>query len=137
MANLVISKVCNLHCDYCFTRDYLSEVGEGDYLSEQAFEERLDFLERSGIKDVRLIGGEPGLHPRFGELLERARGRFENIVVFSNGTFSEAALAALETLPPERLTVMVNLSAGHLSGELSSGWNRTGARRRCAGWAGG
>jgi len=119
MANLVISNVCNLHCDYCFARDYLSEAGEEDFISEQAFEERLDFLERSGIEDVRLIGGEPGLHPLFGELLEQAGRRFEKIVVFSNGTLSEAALEALESLPPERLTVMVNLSAGRLSGELS------------------
>jgi len=127
MANLVISNVCNLHCAYCFARDFLNAEDEGPdgaFISEQAFEERLDFLERSGIEDVRLIGGEPSLHPRFGELLQRAERRFQKIVVFSNGILSDTALAALEALPPEHLTVMVNLGASRASGDMSEAEQR-------------
>ena len=64
MANLVISNVCNLHCDYCFARDFLGDNASGtnqSFISEEAFRSRLDFLERSDIQAVRLIGGEPGL----------------------------------------------------------------------------
>lgn len=114
MANLVISSKCNLHCDYCFARDFLqssSGAPQTAFISEKAYQARLDFLERSGIKEVRLIGGEPGLHPNFSGLLQEAEKRFQNIVVFSNGTFSTEALSALENLPPSRLTVMVNSAA--------------------------
>jgi radical SAM protein with 4Fe4S-binding SPASM domain len=119
MANLVVSSVCNLHCDYCFAREFLNGVEDEAFISLESFERRLDFLEKSGIKDARLIGGEPGLHPHFETLLQMAEGRFQNIVVFSNGLLSDRALEALAGLPPERLTVMVNLSAGRAEGDLS------------------
>jgi len=114
LANLVISNVCNLDCDYCFARDFLEGNANAtgrSFISEDAFRSRLDFLERSDIQEVRLIGGEPGLHPLFAGLLHEAEKRFQNIVVFSNGILNDEALAALEALPPERLTVMVNLAA--------------------------
>ena len=118
MANLVITSVCNLHCDYCFARDSLGETEDGAFISLKTFEDRLDFLERSDIKDARLIGGEPGLHPHFGELLQMAERRFQNIVVFSNGLLSDQALDALERLSPDRLTVMINLSTKRAIGAL-------------------
>jgi MoaA/NifB/PqqE/SkfB family radical SAM enzyme len=122
VANLVISNVCNLGCSYCFARDFLEgqerRAGE-NFISMEDFEQRLDFLERSGIEDVRLIGGEPGLHPDFPALLERAAKRLPKLVVFTNGVLGEPALQALEALPLERLTVLVNLSTDGRSGGLS------------------
>jgi hypothetical protein len=122
VANLVISNVCNLSCSYCFARDYLEgqERKRGEnFITLEDFNQRLDFLERSGIEDVRLIGGEPGLHPDFAALIEQAAKRLPKLVVFTNGLLGEAALQALEVLPPERLTVLVNLSAAGRSGKLS------------------
>ena len=127
MANLVISNVCNLHCDYCFARDFLEDNDSGanrSFISEEAFRSRLDFLERSDIQAVRLIGGEPGLHPGFAGLLHEAEKRFQSIVVFSNGTLNDAALAALEALPPERLTVMMNMVAAVRPGREKNLRNR-------------
>ena len=123
MANLVISNVCNLSCGYCFPRDFLEgqERKRGEnFITLEDFDKRLDFLERSGIEDVRLIGGEPGLHPDFPALIERAVRRLPKLVVFSNGVLGEPALRALEGLPPERLTVLINLSAAGRSGKLSA-----------------
>jgi molybdenum cofactor biosynthesis enzyme MoaA len=122
MANLVISNRCNMQCAYCFSRDFLNGSAPDNrrtFISEADLSVRLDFLERSGIEDVRLIGGEPGLHPRFGNLIRQAERRFPKIVVFTNGVLPEGVLSALVALPPERLTVMVNMSAGSASGKLS------------------
>lgn len=122
MANLVISNVCNLSCSYCFARDFLEgqerKAGE-NFITLEDFDHRLDFLERSKIEDVRLIGGEPGLHPDFPALLEQAARRLPKVVVFTNGVLGEPALQALEGLSPERLTLLVNLSAAGRSGRLS------------------
>ena len=119
MANLAISAVCNQDCDYCFTVDHL-EAGErmgdhtppadGRFLSVDAFAERLDFLTRSGIREVRLLGGEPTLHPRFTELIERARLAEMGVVVFTNGLMPENAVACLEAIPADQCTVMVNVN---------------------------
>ena len=78
MANLAITTVCNQHCAYCFTVDHLGDDLRSDgssgkqpaaqFLSMDAFESRLEFLHRSGIEQVRLLGGEPTLHPQFPEL---------------------------------------------------------------------
>jgi MoaA/NifB/PqqE/SkfB family radical SAM enzyme len=61
------------------------------------FEQRLDFLDRSGIDEIRLIGGEPTLHPQLPELIRHARAAgFEEVCVYTNGTrFTPAVKAAL------------------------------------------
>lgn len=109
MANLVVSAVCNRDCSYCFTTDHAGPGGL-PFLPVRLFEERLGFLTRSNIQEARLLGGEPSLHPQFGELVARARASGKIVVVFSNGLMPEAALASLEALTPEECTVMVNVT---------------------------
>jgi len=111
MANLTISAVCNQRCPYCFTADHLNGAGLSQhFLDSGDFEARLDFLDRSGIDQARLLGGEPTLHPQFPGLIERARGRNKTIVVFTNGLIPAASLACLESLPATACSVLVNVN---------------------------
>ena len=119
VANLSVSTVCNQSCAYCFTVDHLVDChsdGTQDPLLEQgfmpikAFQERVDFLKRSNIQEVRFLGGEPTLHPQFVELIGRARAAGLRIVVFTNGLVPEDVLASLEVLPTDQCTVMVNVN---------------------------
>jgi hypothetical protein len=113
MANLVVSRVCNLKCSYCFAENYFQKNKlsfKSPFISLEAFEHHLDFLERSGINEIRLIGGEPTLHPQFAELILRARARGRHIIVFSNGLLSEPVLDSLLSLPPETCTILVNMN---------------------------
>lgn len=108
MANLTLTTVCNFRCPFCFA----APVGrDGAFLSTEAFAQRLAFLERSGIREVRLIGGEPTLHPEFGRFVTLALERFSHVVIFSHGVISERPLALLASLPPEACTVLVNATA--------------------------
>jgi len=114
MANLVVAGACNLKCAYCFAGDHmraLKDSAAAAFIALEAFEARLDFLDRSGIDEIRLIGGEPTLHPHFPELIRRARRRGKHIVVFSHGLLSARALACLEALSPDECTVLVNTNA--------------------------
>jgi radical SAM protein with 4Fe4S-binding SPASM domain len=114
MANLVIAEVCNLSCDYCFASEQMQAAKASStpvFISLEAFEDRLDLLERLGVHDVRLIGGEPTLHPQFPELIRRARQRGNKIAVFSNGLLSKKALGCLKALPADECTVLVNMNA--------------------------
>ena len=117
MANLVISDICNMACTFCFARDYL---GTSTFISLQVFEQRLDFIDRSDIDEIRLIGGEPSLHPRFPELIALARQRGKHIVVFSHGLLSERALSCLEALPVEQCTVLINMNATRTPGQKNT-----------------
>ena len=112
MANLVVSDVCNQACPYCFAEDYFhsKEGKESHFITLDEFEKRLDFLERSGIGEARLIGGEPSLHPKLPELICRARARGERILLFTNGFLLDNVLACLETLSPEECTVLINMN---------------------------
>jgi hypothetical protein len=116
MPNLAITAICNQQCAYCFTAESLaqsrgagSQGGKG-LLETAAFEERLDFLARSHIDEVRLLGGEPTLHPDFVAMVQRARAAGKEITVFSNGLMPPEAADCLAALPAEQCTVVVNLN---------------------------
>lgn len=110
MTNLVISAVCNQNCAYCFTVDHLGNGGGERFLPLEALAPRLDFLARSGMEQVRLMGGEPTLHPQFPELVRQIRSTGRNVTVFSNGLMPAGALDCLEALEPENCVVMVNVN---------------------------
>ncbi len=114
MANLIVTNVCNLKCPYCFAGQYLEtakQATDSAFIGLATFQERLDFLDRSGINEIRLIGGEPTLHPQFPELIEQAHQRGKRIVVFSHGLMPDRALACLEALSPQACIVIVNMNA--------------------------
>jgi len=112
VANLIISGVCNQKCAYCFTADRFGAVAlPTPFLSLDSFQHRLDFLARSNLDDVRLLGGEPTLHPHFEALIARALGSAKRVTVFTNGLMPPAALACLEALPPGKCHVIVNVNA--------------------------
>lgn len=105
MANLSLTSFCNRRCGYCF-------AGLGSaapLLRREDFRAALDLLEASGVREARLLGGEPTLHPEFPALVAEALERGFRIQVFSNGLMPEAALECLESLPPERCGVLLNL----------------------------
>ena len=130
MANLTVSAVCNQHCPYCFTSDHLNDGrASRSFLEIGDFDTRLDFLDRSGIDQVRLLGGEPTLHPQFPDLVGRARARGKKIVVFTNGLMSEESLACLEELPATECTVLVNVNDPAEAGEETTERQRAAIHR--------
>jgi radical SAM protein with 4Fe4S-binding SPASM domain len=113
MANLILTHRCTLKCDYCFAADFLqNETISGYDVSFDVFEAYIDFLDRSGIQEVRLLGGEPTLHKEFARFVDYARMRSKKVLVFSNGLIPKPALRALMEIPPEQCTVLINLSSG-------------------------
>jgi hypothetical protein len=133
VANLEISRVCAQRCRFCFTPRQAASPQPGSssrpapFLPVETFDDRLAFLDRSGIDEVRFIGGEPTLHPHFPELVARAGDR--HVVVFSSGLMRESALDCLTGLPPQRCTVLVNADATrHVGGPVPT----ERRRRACA-----
>lgn len=103
MANISITTKCNKKCRYCFASN------SDNFMEGQTFEQTLDFLERSGIKEVRILGGEPTLHPGFSVFVRAALNRGFGILLFSNGYMPESALCFLEELPAEKVKILVNV----------------------------
>ncbi len=81
-------------------------------MSAVVFRRLLDLVRKSGGKEIRLLGGEPTLHPEFPALLESALARGLRLLVFSNGLMPGSAIEALAAMPPDRCRVVLNIEAG-------------------------
>ena len=90
-----------------------------DFISLETFDDHLNALDRSGIEQIRLIGGEPTLHPQFPEILRQTQIRDKPVVIFSNGLITERVLTCIEELPPESCTVLVNMNATRTKNSLT------------------
>lgn len=75
------------------------------------FAEVLDFLDRSHIRQVRFLGGEPTLHPHFNQFIDQALAKKMPILLFSNGMIPEPVLSKLESMSVEQITVVMNMVA--------------------------
>ena len=65
--NLIITDWCNRACPYCFAREKVGLLGSDAptrFLSLPDLEFYLEFLVRSGLRELKLLGGEPTLHPQ-------------------------------------------------------------------------
>ena len=107
MANLSITNVCNKSCVYCFAKDAKDEYGKL-HMSDNIYEKALDYLERSKIKQARLLGGEPTLHPNFTKFVQKALDRNLEIMLFTNGLISDKILDFLADIPENNLSILLN-----------------------------
>lgn len=81
LAQMVVSRYCNLECGYCSEFDKVSQPVERGEL-----EARMDRLRELGVFAVELTGGEPMTHPDIFELVRYARRekRFFRVQMISN-----------------------------------------------------
>ncbi len=112
MANLIISNVCSANCEFCFASSFLKKQDDHEkFMCLDTFMEYIGLLDRSAIDEVRLLGGEPTLHPLFADFVRIGQAAGKRITVFSNGLINEPALEALMDCPPDRCAVIINMNA--------------------------
>jgi radical SAM protein with 4Fe4S-binding SPASM domain len=109
MSNLSITMRCNNNCGYCFAKD-ARQSGAGTEMSRETFIVGMEYLKRSGIDQIRLLGGEPTLHTDIIWMLEQAQQYQFKILLFSNGLISEGILDNLVSMKPDQLQVLLNTS---------------------------
>ena len=118
MANIIVTRACNARCRYCFAGSLMAGSATPDaapvpeFITMALFERLLDWVQRSGDDELRLLGGEPTLHPEFPALLGLAAARGLRVLLFSNGLMPKAAIAAIAALAPDRCRVVLNTDAG-------------------------
>ena len=72
---------CNLNCAYC---THFSPLSKPNFCDVSIFEKdikKLAELTNSDIKDIRLLGGEPLLHPECNKFIEITRKYFPNTII--------------------------------------------------------
>jgi len=84
---VVLTELCNRTCPHCFNAEFRKkEVIDADKLIEFWRMNRGELLVG---KRVKLMGGEPTLHPRIIEIMQEACLYFSGVDLFTNGTNME------------------------------------------------
>ena len=121
MANQIITNCCNADCTFCFAADSRSRMLRtgSRQMDETEVRSWLDFTMKAGITELRLLGGEPTIHPNFADFVKVGREAGCSILVFSNGVMPDTAREALAGLDPEVCTVVVNMNAAIREGDAA------------------
>ena len=85
MANLFLTRKCNLKCPYCFADEFVNKENE-EYNMEN-FHKAIDFIKTQPGERLGFIGGEPTLHPKFQEMLDYVLkdDKIQNFILYTNG----------------------------------------------------
>jgi len=129
--NLIITNLCNRSCPYCFARQkvYLSKEKNiadqtQDHISISNVEIYLDFLENDLIKELKLLGGEPTLHPKLPEIIERGLRRNMKPIIFSNGLWPEAIKEYFSRKHDQEISFVINVNEPHLQSNKENNHQR-------------
>jgi MoaA/NifB/PqqE/SkfB family radical SAM enzyme len=90
--NINLTTYCNLKCPYCFARDLWESAGnepDDKEISIKNLKNVIDFMKKSGVREFRMIGGEPTLHSRFKEVYDIVSKNGFWVTIFSNGTIAK------------------------------------------------
>ncbi|MBE6148109.1 MAG: 4Fe-4S cluster-binding domain-containing protein [Firmicutes bacterium] len=110
MANIAITKYCNLKCPYCFAEDMMTEKDKKN-IDLNILKNILSWLEKTPRERVGLIGGEPTLHPQFKEILSIVNNHCSknntDSILFTNGINLQPFL---QYISPQ-MSVLININS--------------------------
>ena len=73
---ILLTEKCNANCSNCFNADY--RKNKDMYIED--FFMLCDFLSVNNIKHLKIMGGEPTVHPYFLDAVEYAQKKFSKIL---------------------------------------------------------
>jgi SynChlorMet cassette radical SAM/SPASM protein ScmF len=93
---LYMSNGCNLACRHCWItpRFVNGRPSPGDMIDVDALLAAVDEAKPMGLSNAKLTGGEPMLHPRFLEIVDRLTSRGLCLNMETNGTLLTAEIAS-------------------------------------------
>ena len=81
-----LTNVCNLHCSYCLRDEDALHHDPAAFLPVDLFERAIgDARELMGIEQIMFTGGEPTLHPRFGDIIAAVANQSLKCSFVTNG----------------------------------------------------
>lgn len=112
MANIMINEVCNQHCPYCFASEFVNI--QKNNISFENFAKAVSFvLTEHDVKRrgrVGIIGGEPLLHPNFGDYIEYLVkiNEIKHVTVYTNGVLIEKHLNSILN---DKVSLLININS--------------------------
>jgi radical SAM protein with 4Fe4S-binding SPASM domain len=111
--NILITNHCPRKCSFCFARSKTGQAlsaNKARQMSLEQLDKIMDFLERSGDKQLRLLGGEPTCHTELAPIIDRALARGFQVHLFSNCMMPAKVADYLASLPADKVSLLANVS---------------------------
>ena len=124
--NVYVTSQCNRRCTYCFLpSDFFAS---GLRMSVEAFSDVVAWCLRYSVDEITFLGGEPSLHPLFGDMVSLASGRGLDVRVVTNGVRRFQWLMESGLIGPHNLS-RVAVSLDTLDETMQDGFRGRGAWR--------
>lgn len=100
---VLITEKCNAKCPTCFNRN----IRAGYEMDIEDFKNLCKYLANEGeIKKLKIMGGEPTVHPDFVKIIECAQKNFHSVHIFTNAINDEL----LKITPRAQDSIIYNVS---------------------------
>lgn len=101
--NLFLTTSCNLGCEWCIAKDYMSECRIPELIGNEEISELEKRIKNDIPKQFNLLGGEPTLHPDILEIGRRLYEKGVQIGLSTNGIWNDSFRKKFDgyTLPIE------------------------------------
>lgn len=108
MANIFLTRKCNLKCPYCFADEFVNKANE-EYTLENV-KKVIDFIKTDKEERIGLIGGEPALYPYFSEVLSLLNNDddVKNYIIFTNGLEIDKFI---EKITNKKVKILINCNS--------------------------
>lgn len=124
-----LTNICNLHCSYCLRDDEALYQTRARFFPTGLLRRILsEARETAGVSHVSFTGGEPTLHPRFGEILETVGAEGMRASFVTNGWHFDRVWPALDA--HRAVVSVVSFSVDGATRETHDRWRGEGSFER-------
>lgn len=117
---MYITESCNARCPNCFNRMKRS----GDEMDISHFEKLCSYFRNNGVDHLKIMGGEPTVHPDFSEMMTIAQKYFKTVSVFTNSISDRI----LDFFPREDDSIIYNFRFAKILDKKKLMFERPGRR---------
>lgn len=122
MPNILLTERCVRSCPYCFAQQYMDHKEDKTAITIENFDIIIEFLKKSSIKNISLLGGEPLLHKEIDTIISKLLNQEFMVKVFTSGIMAQSRLNSLvdtihklELDLQKRIKFIVNVNEPSLS----------------------
>jgi len=111
--NILFTNFCNRSCPYCFAKGklILEKPSSCEYIKLKDLKTIVNFLKRSKVGKVGILGGEPTLHPEFKKAVTILIKAGLYLDIFTNGLMKRDIVLFLKGLDPKKYRVLLNINS--------------------------
>ncbi len=108
--NILITNSCNQSCEFCFAKKEMKRPLKERQMSFEKFVRVINKLQKiSASESIKIMGGEPTLHPEFRKIIRVALTKYRSVQLFTNGLFPSSTADFLKTAG-KKMNVVFNAS---------------------------